>query len=53
MTDDTALRAANARIVSEVIETISSGAFDRLPDLVTEDLVFELPYGGDFAPSRS
>jgi ketosteroid isomerase-like protein len=43
-------RAANARIVSDVIDTISSGGFDRLANLVTEDLVFELPYGGDFAP---
>lgn len=48
--DNADRRAANARIVSEVIETISAGEFDRLPDLVTEDLVFELPYGGDFAP---
>lgn len=43
-------RAANVRVVSEVIDTISSGGFERLADLVTEDLVFELPYGGDFAP---
>jgi len=45
------LRAANRAVVETVIATISAGQFERLADFVSEDLVFELPYGPDFMPN--
>ncbi|MEY2430299.1 MAG: uncharacterized protein QOC92_24 [Acidimicrobiaceae bacterium] len=44
-------RAANRDVVSTVLETVSAGKFDQLADYVTDDLVFELPYGPDFMPN--
>jgi len=38
-------------VVEEVIATISAGRFERLADYVTDDLVFELPYGPEFLPN--
>jgi ketosteroid isomerase-like protein len=44
-------RAANRQVVSTVLDTVSAGKFDQLADYVTDDLVFELPYGPDFMPN--
>lgn len=49
--DDDARRAANRQVVSTVLDTVSAGKFDQLADYVTDDLVFELPYGPDFMPN--
>jgi uncharacterized protein len=49
--DATDLRAVNRAVVEAVIATISAGAFEHLADYVSEDLVFELPYGPDFMPN--
>jgi ketosteroid isomerase-like protein len=50
MSDDER-RAANQAVVITVLATVSAGKFDQLADLVTDDLVFELPYGPDFLPN--
>jgi len=50
MTDDEQ-RAANQQAVVTVLATVSAGKFDQLADLVTDDLVFELPYGPAFMPN--
>jgi ketosteroid isomerase-like protein len=50
MTDD-ARRTANRALVEAVIARISAGEFDRVGDVLADDLVFELPYGPDFIPS--
>jgi ketosteroid isomerase-like protein len=44
-------RAANRAAFVSVMETISAGQFDRLADFMTDDLVFDLPYGPDFLPN--
>jgi len=44
-------RESNRALVEEVIATISGGRFERLADYVSDDLVFELPYGPDFMPN--
>lgn len=44
-------RDANRAVVGTVLATVSAGEFDRLADYVTDDLVFELPYGPDFMPN--
>ena len=49
--DDDEKRAANRQVVSTVLATVSAGKFDQLADHVTDDLVFELPYGPDFMPN--
>lgn len=49
--DDEDKRAANRQLVTTVLATVSAGQFDRLADYVTDDLVFELPYGPDFMPN--
>lgn len=49
--DDDERRAANRQVVSTVLDTVSAGKFDQLADYVTDDLVFELPYGPDFMPN--
>jgi ketosteroid isomerase-like protein len=51
MSSDDARRAANLRRFEAVIATISAGEFDRLADFMTDDLVFDLPYGPDFLPN--
>ena len=45
-------RASNQAVLREVMATISAGEFDRLAEFMTDDLVFELPYGPDFMPER-
>lgn len=50
MSDD-AKRTTNREVVDTVLRTVSAGEFDRLAEYVTEDLVFELPYGPDFMPN--
>jgi ketosteroid isomerase-like protein len=49
--DDDERRAANRHVVSKVLDTVSAGKFEQLADYVTDDLVFELPYGPDFMPN--
>ena len=49
MNDDR--RAANRAVFVSVLETISAGDFDRLAEFMTDDLVFDLPYGPDFIPN--
>jgi len=49
MTDDR--RAANRAVFVSVLKTISAGDFDRLVEFMTDDLVFDLPYGPDFIPN--
>jgi ketosteroid isomerase-like protein len=49
--DDDERRAANREVVSTVLETVSAGKFEQLADYVTDDLIFELPYGPDFMPN--
>ena len=49
--DDDDKRAANRQVVSTVLDTVSAGKFEQLADYVTDDLVFELPYGPDFMPN--
>ena len=34
-----------------VLETMSAGRFEDLGQSMTDDLVFELPYGPDFIPN--
>jgi ketosteroid isomerase-like protein len=41
---------ANRTIFETVLARISAGDFDRLAELMTDDLVFDLPYGPDFLP---
>ncbi|MEY2570844.1 MAG: uncharacterized protein QOE63_1194 [Acidimicrobiaceae bacterium] len=50
MTDDER-RATNRDVVATVFATVSAGKFDQLADLVSDDLVFELPYGPAFMPN--
>jgi ketosteroid isomerase-like protein len=49
--DDDERRAANRAVFVSVLETISAGQFDRLAEFMTDDLVFDLPYGPDFLPN--
>ena len=49
--DDNTRRAANRALFGSVLDTISAGAFDRLAEFMTDDLVFDLPYGPDFIPN--
>jgi ketosteroid isomerase-like protein len=49
--NDNERRAANRQVVSTVLDSVSAGKFEQLADYVTEDLVFELPYGPDFMPN--
>ena len=51
MSDDDSRRAANKGAFVSVLETISSGEFERLAEYMTDDLVFDLPYGPDFIPN--
>jgi uncharacterized protein len=44
-------RAANRTLFETVLATISAGEFDRLAEYMTDDLVFDLPYGPDFLPN--
>jgi ketosteroid isomerase-like protein len=49
--DDEAKRAANKTLLTNVMKTISAGEFERLGEYMTQDLIFELPYGPDFIPN--
>ena len=49
--DDDQRRAANRARFSTVLETVSAGRFEDLGESMTDDLVFELPYGPDFIPN--
>ena len=49
--DDSARRAANLAQFRSVLATISAGEFDRLAEFMTDDLIFDLPYGPDFLPN--
>lgn len=49
--DDDQRRSDNQAIVRSVLATVSAGQFDKLADFVTDDLVFDLPYGPDFMPN--
>lgn len=51
MTDD-ARRATNTALFREVVATISSGEYEQLRSCITDDLVFELPYGPESMPKR-
>ncbi len=53
MTDDEARarRAANHATLVAIIDAITRGAYDDLATMVTDDLVFELPYGPSFMPN--
>ncbi|MCU1373568.1 MAG: hypothetical protein JWO68_854 [Actinomycetia bacterium] len=49
--DDDQRRAANQARFTTVLQTVSAGEFERLGESMTEDLVFELPYGPAFIPN--
>jgi ketosteroid isomerase-like protein len=46
MTDD-----ANRALFEKVLATISAGQYEQLREYMTDDLVFDLPYGPDFMPN--
>lgn len=48
--DDAAKREANEALVRRIMEHISAGELQQMIDLTHEDLVFELPYGGEMMP---
>jgi ketosteroid isomerase-like protein len=43
--------AANRALFETVLATISAGEFEQLVQYMTDDLVFDLPYGPDFMPN--
>jgi ketosteroid isomerase-like protein len=45
---DPARRAANLEVFKTVQATISAGEFARLPEYMTDDLEFDLPYAPSF-----
>ena len=49
--DDAAKRAANEALVRTIMGHISAGELPEMIDLMHDDLVFELPYGGDLMPA--
>ena len=49
--DDAAKRAANEALVRRIMGHISAKELPEMIDLMHEDLVFELPYGGDMMPA--
>lgn len=48
--DDEAKRAANKKTFTNVTDTITAGEFEKLTDYMSDDLLFELPYAGEFLP---
>jgi ketosteroid isomerase-like protein len=42
---------ANRELFETVLATISAGEFEQLAQYMTDDLVFDLPYGPDFMPN--
>ena len=53
MTDTSSdpVRAANRATFTAIMEAITRGDYGALGAMVTEDLVFELPYGPSFMPN--
>jgi ketosteroid isomerase-like protein len=51
MSDD-ARRAANTERFRDVVATISRGEYEQLRPCITDDFVFELPYGPASMPRR-
>lgn len=51
VTTDEVVRESNRAVVQAVLDAITAGEFERLADYVTDDLVFELPYGPPFMPN--
>jgi ketosteroid isomerase-like protein len=51
MEDHHDVRAANRATFLAATSAISNGEYDALEALVTEDLVFDLPYGPSFMPN--
>ena len=49
--DGSARRARNRGVVETVLATVSAGEFGKLAAHVTDDLVFDLPYGPPFMPN--
>jgi ketosteroid isomerase-like protein len=49
--DENERRAANQALFTGVLATVSAGEFERLGESMTEDLIFELPYGPSFMPN--
>ena len=49
--DDDQRREANKARFLTVLETVSAGRFEDLGQSMTDDLVFELPYGPSFIPN--
>jgi hypothetical protein len=49
--DDDERRAANKERFTTVLKTVSAGEFERLGESMTDDLLFELPYGPAFMPN--
>src|SRR5436190_1408670 len=45
-----ARRSANRAVFEAVLDTITAGEFERLGEFMTDDLVFDLPYGREFLP---
>lgn len=50
-TTDDQRRAANRATFTAIMEAITAGDYDALGSMVTEDLVFDLPYGPSFLPN--
>lgn len=44
-------RVANRATFAKIMTAITQGDYDELGSMVTEDLVFELPYGPSFMPN--
>lgn len=49
--DDAAKREANEALVRRIMGHISANELTEMIDLMHDDLVFELPYGGDLMPA--
>jgi uncharacterized protein len=49
---DEVLRAANTALFRQVVATISAGQYEQLRSCITDDFVFELPYGPQSMPRR-
>lgn len=51
MTDFDERRTTNRATLTAIMDAITRGAYDELATSVTDDLVFELPYGPSFMPN--
>ena len=52
MSDEHPLRERNLELVRRVFALISAGEHEQMVELMTDDLVFELPYGPEGMPGR-